>query len=369
MWGLLRRWYLERCPHVSFLTYYWSIRSTHLPLFALARVAAGAPHAAVYHSVATGFSGFLGGLCAKLTGRPLLLTEHGIYTKERRIELLQTSFSQGPMAQEDPERVLEQRTGPLRQLWTGFFEGIGRMTYAVADPIVTLYEGNRQRQIREGAPADRIRIVPNGIAVDRYRPLRREEVTAPRPVVAFIGRVVPIKDVKAFVRAMREIREERPDVEGWIVGNANEDPEYAEQCQALARTLEIENFVHFLGHRALGDILPEVGLVMLTSVSEGQPLVILEAFATGLPVVSTDVGSCREMIEGEGDEDRALGSAGAVVPFAEHVAAANEALSLLDDPDRWRAARAAAVTRVERYYSDERVNRSYEAIYRDLLGA
>src|SRR5205823_2840531 len=126
----------------------------------------------------------------------------------------------------------------------------------------------------------------------------------PRPVIGFIGRVVPIKDVKTFIRAMKAIVAERPEVEGWIVGPTSEDEAYATECRQLVSALGLDRNVKFLGFRAPEEILPQLGLLALTSMSEALPLVVLEAFASGLPVLTTDVGACREMVEGRTPEDR-----------------------------------------------------------------
>jgi polysaccharide biosynthesis protein PelF len=63
--------------------------------------------------------------------------------------------------------------------------------------------------------------------------------------------------------------------------------------------------------------MPKIGLIILSSISEALPLVILEGYAAGVPTVSTDVGSCRQLIEGLDDEDRAIGVSGAVVKIAD----------------------------------------------------
>ena len=127
-------------------------------------------------------------------------------------------------------------------------------------------------------------------------------------MVGLIGRVVPIKDVKTFLRAMRGVISAMPQAEGWIVGPEEEDPEYVSECRSLMASLGLEGKVHFLGFQRIQDILPKLGLMVLTSISEAQPLVILEAWAAGTPVVSSDVGSCRELIEGGSAEDRDLGT-------------------------------------------------------------
>ena len=330
-----------------FTSYFWTLRSTYLGLFTLADVARRLPPARFYHAVSTGYAGFLGALLRHQRSRPLVLTEHGIYTKERMIDLASAESIPGGSA--------------TRCLWMRFFQGLGTMTYASADPIIALYDGNRKRQIEDGAAAEQTRIIANGIDVERFRKLS----DGPRPVIGFIGRVVPIKDVKTFIRAMKAIVAERPEVEGWIVGPTSEDEAYATECRQLVSALGLDRNVRFLGFRAPEEILPQLGLLALTSMSEALPLVVLEAFASGLPVLTTDVGACREMVEGRTPEDRALGSAGAVVPIAAPEQTARAALSLLGDPARWRKAQRAAVRRVEAHYTQEQMVDAYRQVYRE----
>ena len=85
--------------------------------------------------------------------------------------------------------------------------------------------------------------------------------------------------------------------------------------------------------------------------------------AAGVPVVSTDVGSCRQLIEGLEPEDRALGACGRVVGIANPAALADAALELLQSPEAWQAASAAGIARVERYYSDHLLFDRYRQVY------
>jgi glycosyltransferase involved in cell wall biosynthesis len=257
----------------------------------------------------------------------------------------------------------------VRALWIRYFEGLGRLTYRSANPIISLYAGNRERQHQDGAARDRTRIIVNGIALERFREARARRPAAIPLVIGLIGRVVPIKDVKTFVRTMRLITEKLPEAQGWIIGSAEEDPNYGEECQELARSLGVAERVLFVGHKDVREVLPELGLLMLTSISEAQPLAVLEAFAAGVPCVTTDVGACREQIEGQTPEDRALGAAGRVVPFADHEALSRAALELLSDPERWRECQAAGQERVRRYYAETTMLRAYGDVYRKALEA
>ena len=188
-------------------------------------------------------------------------------------------------------------------------------------------------------------------------------------MIALIGRIVPIKDIKTFIRAARLVIERRPDVEAWIVGPDEEDPDYAAECRELAAGADASGRIKFLGFQRIDDILPRIAVNVLTSISEAQPLVVLEGFAAGVPCVATDVGCCRELIEGVDAADRMLGSAGAVVGISDPEATANQILQLMSDPQRWSAAQRAGMARVERAYTETLMLRRYRDLYRSSFGS
>lgn len=359
-WDLIVERYHRYCTDPSFTDYFWTVRIMHKPLWQLARIARALPPARVYHTVSTGYAGFLGALLHYRTGRPLLVSEHGIYTKERKIDLLQSEWIR------DNRGAFERdisRGSYFLELWMRFFEALGKLTYDAADEIVALYEANRQRQIADGADAARTRNIPNGVDIDGFAPLLGKRVDGPRRVVALIGRVVPIKDIKTFIRAIFIASRTMPEVEGWIVGPEEENPAYALECRALAQSLGLATTVRFLGFQRIHDILPKVDVIALTSISEALPLVVLEGFAAGVPSITTDVGSCRQLIEGIGDEDCALGHAGSVVPIANPAAFARAALDLLGDTPRWQAAQRAGLARVRRFYTRAQMIDQYRVLY------
>jgi glycosyltransferase involved in cell wall biosynthesis len=363
-WEFIVDQYQKYCTDPSFTDYFWTVRIMHKPLWQLARVADNLIPAKVYHTISTGYAGFLGAILHYKTGRPLLVSEHGIYTKERKIDLLQTQWirdNRGPF-----ERDISQ-VSYFRELWVRFFEAIGKLAYDAAEDIVALYEGNRQRQIDDGAPAARTRNIPNGIDVERYAGLIDERKPKAHRVVALIGRVVPIKDIKTFIRAIFIASRTMPDIQGWIVGPEEEDKAYALECRALVESLMLTSNVKFLGFQSIDGILPSVDLIALTSISEALPLVVLEGFAAGVPAITTDVGSCRQLIDGMDEEDRAIGSAGMIVKLANPAAFAQGVLALLGDEARWNAAQAAGLARVRRYYTKDQMVERYRALYEKLM--
>lgn len=364
-WHFITDRYRKYCADPSFVDYFWTVRIMHQPLWQLAAIAGKLIPVRAFHTISTGYAGFLGALLRRARGLPLILSEHGIYTKERKIDLFQNEWIRDNrnVFQKDPTEL-----SYFRQMWIRFFEWLGRLCYDAADPIIALYEANRLRQIADGAAPERTRSIPNGIALKRLSPLRERRSETIPPVACLIGRVVPIKDVKTFIRAMRRVVNLMPEAEGWIAGPAEEDPIYAEECRNLTESLGLADKVKFLGMQKIDELLPKVGVVVLSSISEALPLVILEGYAAGVPAVSTDVGSCRQLIEGQEGEDRALGSAGGVVRIADPQGLADAVLALLKNQARWHEAQQAAIRRVEAYYTDELMFARYREVYRHAVG-
>lgn len=358
---MLQRIYDASVPGSSFLRYFWSWRSLVGGLFSV--LLAKLPQARVYHAVSTGFAGLAMARAVIETGRPGLLTEHGIYTNERRIEI---AMAEWLMADEVEPLNIDRRQRDLRDFWLDAFKSCSTVCYECCDRIVTLYTGNQLLQMQDGAPDDRMSIIPNGIDVQMYGAVARI-MAAREPTVAMIGRVVPIKDVKTFIRAMAILRELVPGVRALMLGPTDEDPAYFAECSDMVVHLGLSSMFEFKGRVKLTDYLGRVDAVVLTSLSEAQPLVLLEAGAAGVPCVATDVGACRDMIEGRGDEDPPLGRGGFVTPLANPRATA-QALAdlLLDEALRERCARAMQ-ERTRRYYSKTAVDASYRALYQQHL--
>lgn len=364
-WEKIAGDYRANCPDMSFSEYFWSVRAMHTPLFTLLDVARHVPKAKIYHTISTGYAGVLGFFIRLLQRRPLLLTEHGIYTKERYIDLYQADWIKEKEL--DLPLNLSMEINYLRRLWGQFFEGLGKLTYSACEEIVTLYEANKHKQIEYGAEPARTKVIPNGVRLERFIALRPKREKAVPPVLGLIGRVVPIKDIKTFIRAVGLAAKKMPEIEGWIIGPEDEEPRYAQECHELVEKQQLQDKVKFLGFQNIDDILPKIGLMTLSSISEGQPLVILEGYAAGVPVLSTDVGSCRELVEGYTEEDRALGTAGSIVPIADPQAMADAAVELLGNETRWYQAQTTAMARVENFYTEGEFLKRYDHLYQQVL--
>lgn len=364
-WHVLAKYYLTYCEESSFIDFFWSYRNLYKPLFKIAKIARSLPQVKLIHSISTGYAGFLGAGASVLSNTPLLLTEHGIYTKERKIDLIQASWIKE--SEHALGKNLNTEMGFIRRMWISFFEQMGKTTYQEANKVISLYEGNRQRQIKDGATSKKALVVPNGIKTSRFNEaLAQREKNIPLKV-GLIGRVVPIKDIKTFIRAIKEVQSSIPTIEGWIVGPCEEDPQYYKECQLLVASLDLENNITFLGMQNIADILPKLGLVALTSISEAQPLVLLEAMAAGVPVLATDVGSCREIIEGATDEDKALGKAGEVVSIASPGETALQILNIIKNEKKWLEYQSSGLKRVKAFYDESHMFARYDKLYKDTM--
>lgn len=364
-WDYLIKRYKPESNVESFIDYFWTYRFTHLPIFKMLPVEI--PKARVYHTISTGYAGLLGVVARVTTGRPLLLTEHGIYVKERKIEIAQAEWV---YRKEDNRLRVDDKLGAFQTFWIRMFEQLGRLCYDYSSAIYTLYEGNRQLEIAEGADPAKIKIIPNGINLDAFlglRPADHDYYGQKEFFIGFVGRVVPIKDVKTFLRAIKIVTTRIDNLKVYIMGPTEEDEEYYEECVNLVKLLGLQQVVEFSGKVRVTDYLPKLDLIVLTSISEAQPLVIMEANCAGVPAVASDVGSCRELLEGRTTADKALGPSGIVTKVADPVSTGEAILTILQKPKLRREMSLAGIERVRTYYKESDLNKTYLKIYRDHM--
>jgi glycosyltransferase involved in cell wall biosynthesis len=365
-WDVLVESYKAEAGDESFLNYFWTWRYVYLPLFNL--LSTKLPNAGLYHTISTGYAGLLAAGAKLRVDRPMLLTEHGIYTKERRIEVNRCDW----IEDWDSGEVVAERKAPFfRRYWIRQFQMMSTITYEHSDEILTLYTGNTIEQRKDGADPRKLRVIPNGIDLDRFgEAAQRHDARGEndRFTVCFVGRVCPIKDVMTFVSAMRLVANRVPDLKVRVMGPWDEDPDYAEMCMRHARQLGLERNLAFEGRVNVLEELPDVDVMVLTSISEAQPLVILEAGAVGIPCVATDVGSCSELLYGRTPEDRAIGIGGLITPMASPGATAAAVLKLYEQPELRAKMRDAMRERVTRFYDQRDMVAAYEELYLRHLG-
>jgi glycosyltransferase involved in cell wall biosynthesis len=314
-----------------------------LPLFYLLQQEL--PEADVFHSVAAGYCGIIGGVAASIYKKPFILTEHGIYAREREEEIIKSSWAKGP----------------FKSVWIQYFYNLSLLTYKKAYKVISLFERNAEVEAALGCDPDKISIIPNAIHVEQYEqvPLLREKKDA--ITIGAIVRVVPIKDIVTMLRSFALVQRAIPYAKFQLIGSYEEDPEYYKECTNLVETLRIRD-LEFCGICNVKEKLAEVDMVILSSISEAQPLVILEAFAARRPVISTDVGCCRELISGETGDN--LGDAGRIVPVMDFEGMSKEIITLSANYTLRRQMGEIGYKRVCAHYTFDAFINSYRDMYR-----
>ena len=368
-WKVLREIYEHYASEESFLHFFWTARYLIEPLWKIACALPSVPRAKVYHTACTGYAGILGALLSKETGAPLLLSEHGIYLKERIADICRSKWIPDALLLRPG---LNEPLGNLRRLWIGFFDLLGRICYDTSTQTVSLFGANARLQEHFGAHAEKIMIIPNGIATENCDALyemraKRRHGEPESCIVGFLGRVVPIKDVKTLLRAARLVCDAVPHARFLIAGPTSEDPEYFQECQGLAQQLQLTGQVDFVGLCQRDDVLPLMDVMVLTSISEGLPFVVIESMASGVPLVCTDAGACRELLEGTIDEKSSPGASGLVAPVGDTEQIARALIRLLTDPALQQRMSEAGRIRAHEHYHERRMLDAYESMYQKLM--
>lgn len=361
MFQILIRHYERNFRATSFHHYFWAMRN--LIGGCLAMLLAPLPEAKVYHTLSTGFAGLLAARAAYETGRPAFVTEHGIYFLERQIEVMMSEWIGDQI---EWGLTIEEKSSDLRDLWIRSFNSYTRACYEACNPIIALYHANNVVQSSLGAAPDRLRVISNGIDSGRFDNTR-DERDPHHPLVALIGRVVPIKDIKTYIRAASLVHAALPDARFVVLGPEDEDEDYASDCRTMVEELGIGEVFSFAGRVNVAEWLPRIDLNVLTSLSEAQPLVILEAGLCGIPVVAPDVGSCREMIEGRDPAVDARG--GIVTALVDPEATAEGIITLLSVHALRQSMGTALRERVLRDYEISTIIAQYRELYTSLGAA
>lgn len=344
----------------SFLDYFWSWRSLMSGFYSI--LFAKIPQARMYHAVSTGYAGLLASRAKIETDRPVLLTEHGIYTNERRIEISMSDwFHQKSLGWLNLSNIKKD----LKDLWIDTFITYSRICYMACDKIITLFPENQDMQISDGADPEKLEVIPNGVDFPTYSKIIPKKNS--RPTIALIGRVVPIKDIKSFILVCDILKRRIPDLLAYLIGPTDEDKPYYEECLEMITYLGLQETITFTGRVKLTDYMDKIEVNVLTSISEGQPLVILEMGAAGIPSVATNVGACAELILGNEFEYPRLKPGGAVTPLSNPALTAKEVGDLLIDKGWHEECGQAMKERVRLYYNECDLIDRYRGLYDSYL--
>lgn len=260
--------------------------------------------------------------------------------------------------------VLEGYFSPLM---TNVFITLERLLARASDRIVAISPAI-ERELRDGfkiGRANQYRVVPLGFDLssfaavdDAARDRARQELNIPptAKVVSTVGRLTAIKQHRLMLDTVAKVAQAQPALLTLIAG----DGELRGDLEAYARTLGIADRVRFLGwRRDLATIYAATDVFLLTSRNEGTPVALIEAMASGVPGVSTDVGGVKDVIVSDDVGARVRdGDAGGLAARIDHYFA--------DEEMRRRTGQRARAAVIDRY-SIDRLVRDVAALYSELV--
>jgi len=240
------------------------------------------PKAHIYHSSAAAFCGLSCVIAKKKYGSKFLLTEHGVYIRE---QYLAASRNQMPF-----------RT---KEFLMGLITLVSKLNFHFADIVSPVCDYNSRWEKKWGVDEKKIHTIYNGIDTNVFKQFKVQK-EQDRPTVVMVARIDPLKDIETFIRTAQLVAKEIPDVLFKLYGPIV-DEKYYHRCQNLAKELNIEQNFLFAGlTNSPQTAYNEGDVVMLTSISEAFPFVVIEAMACEKVVISSDVGGTKEVLEGYG---------------------------------------------------------------------
>jgi glycosyltransferase involved in cell wall biosynthesis len=273
---------------------YWVARTAAVPT----------PDTDVLHVTAAGWAALPALTHKALHGTPMVLTEHGVYVREAYLAAARSAASPGS-----------------RFIATRLARGLARATYAQADVVSPVTDSNAIWEEGMGRDAATIHVIRNGLT-----PPPGDLVPPPRTqTVVSVGRIDPLKDIHTMLRAVSEMLRHVPDATFLHYGPVSEDQEdYGHSCHALHAQLGLGDRFRFMGGTSDPQgVLRDADVVLMSSISEGLPMSVLEAMAQGRPVVCTGVGGVPDAVKG----------CGVITPPGDTHALAMGVVTLLRRPD------------------------------------
>ena len=335
-WNTTIEYYRENFDGKAFAPFYIFWTSLFYLLYKTLESVGHVPFSNIYHALNAGYAGLLGCLSKLNTGGRLIVTEHGLYLKERRFELENSEIPSW-----------------LHGMYEKFFESLVRTSYSYSDMITSVCKDHTSFQRGIEPNLKETRVIYNGIDTEKYRSNNvsnnREQFN-----VGTVTRITPIKDTLTFIRSAKHVLEKH-DAKFYIVGGV-EDKEYFDECRDLVDEMGLEERIKFTGFQDSLKWYPKFDVFALPSLSEGFPLTILESLSFGIPCVATGVGGVPEIL---GEEF--------LVEKWDPEGLAKKISWLLENPEERIRAGVEGRELVESKFSLQRMVREYRELYEEMI--
>lgn len=210
-------------------------------------------------------------------------------------------------------------------------------------------------------PQKKRTVIYNGVDTDIFRKVNAEQEKALRKklqlnenaiLIANVGNLYPVKGQKNLIKAFRSVKDSIPDSELLIIGRG----ELEQELRAEADKLGLTDSIRFLGFREnISDFLKSVDIFVLSSLSEGLPIALIEAMSCGLSVVATDVGGIKEVIQD--------GIDGYIVPPEDPISLAERIRLIIENGPSIDIMRENASKKIRQAFSKGVMLQKYEDLY------
>jgi len=236
------------------------------------------------------------------------------------------------------------------------------LIYQRAFRVTSLFTNAMRTQIDMGADSKKCRVIENGISYEKLCNIPIKEDNGIVDIGAVV-RFAPIKDVKTMIYSFFELSSRMDNVRLHIMGGID-DQEYADECFELIKQLNLEDKIITPGRVNIVEYFEKLDFTILTSISEGQPLSVLESFAASRPCVTTDVGCCSELLAGKPTDS--FGIAGYCVPPMQREKLADAMEKLCESRELRLQMGEIGRKRVYEYYRYNIMLTKYRDLYKEV---
>lgn len=221
-----------------------------------------------------------------------------------------------------------------------YLRTLGLEVFRSADRVVCLTRGDVEEVVRFGCPFDKVRLVPNAVDTERFKPCKEREDN----LVVWVGRFVPEKGLEYMIKAAKIVAEECREVKFLLIGYGPLKAKVMKLTHDLG-LLDTVRFTGPLSRDEVAKVLGKAAVFAFPSLREGLPLAVLEAMACGLPVVGSNIPGVNDTVRHREN--------GLLTPSKDPKALAAGILALLNDRNfRMRLGKRARELTLEKYSWD-----------------
>lgn len=209
--------------------------------------------------------------------------------------------------------------------------------------------------VAAGMPADKIHIIPNGVDTSEFVP--PSDPDERDPLILFVGSLIPRKGVTYFLEALVKFFIQMPGYQALILGGGSQQAALETQARQLGIDHKIK-FAGFVSQEQIRYAMRKAKLLVLPSLEEGQGVVLLEALASGTPIVASNVGGIPDVVTSD---------VGYLVAPADPIGLSKGMHTLLVNTEQWQAMSKAARNRAVNFYDWQLISKKFLDVYADLI--